>query len=1252
MRSRNPLIFIVICLLATGLFLPQLHAQGTYYQGVSDVSLGRFAAWQVVGPGWVTEFFEDDLVKRVLADRICRSHDELNKDWDLYFGATDRADTMLGDIPIFVDSPPVDENIWPEEQNWVYKKFAVLRDGLVGGGSTSVTNYSGRDYTYTISVNSLGPGTRIQTQYDLFYLENTTHGNNSPHGLGYLAYQQNGSSIVKGDFAAPGVVVNVNGSKLDENWVLLFDSQTYGQYAVQIPVLVSFSHRPSKIQCDVDHVRFIFRNKPAGEEMTIFLSLPFGVAAVEPDTAAQWINGLPQDVVDRCRLINRLVNNWPVAVDETFKFEEITPEAPERVFIRNQFTYSYIGDGAIGENWESSGYVSDTPYSLIPPLVALAEDVGLDVTIPSRYMIPQAVDIGFPTKLGPLLMVDLVANVEYELPGAPEHDVHLVGTPDETIWKQRANRMINKSALEADKYRLMAGMLCAFANRGEGASLAMTRDWTREHYLDWMKQTVYDRLFDIEKSRLIQGVPSTICGWYEMDWEGIGPPGEGTWPTFWAYLYNESGRVRVPQDLDGAMGIALEFLYEYALWSGDWGTLNNYWNGSPPFSVGIPDIFYPLELFQDWAYLASSHDIWGGSGAIMDMFNAQLAGYDAYGKIAAALGRDAEARRARYLAAKAQIPFIVRWPSKNYIADYYNTVDEYGLNQVISGFGETEPSGSVFAGYWYGYTDPVFTVDRWADWTLSGERIHLLGYDILRTLVDDQESFKGTLQQFLDLAEQCLNSPGEDKSAGFAEDKLYGFFKWRDELIPPMGKNTLIEWVEKTYTDREGLGGGYPDSAGSIDGAETVYHGYKVSNWYTGWGSWGNPSPKKQATFALMPAMVEACGVPVRVGAWAPAKLVTASYDPDDQKLTATFEQGALAPGSPDPIVRLQVDSQPTSIIVSGGAGTITYDPLWQVVKIPLQGSGPWTVQATILPSSGATWDSVGAEPNLICDPGFEMCGFERPNIEMGWIPYDRVLSETWVHTTVDDAHTGGQCARMTIPNDSSASSLWQYVWVGPGNPVNFDFWYKINSDDIELVYQLKEYPDTIGYYASGGNMLTWGRLTCPPCSTGQWYHFSSSDTLSEDAAIVYVLFYMQKRTFGDYPWREGIDHEIFVDDVVITCPALDTGGGGGKPGDDPVEPGSQVQPLLSRVKTYPNPFNPSTVISFRLGQRKHVDMKIYDIAGRLVRTLINEELAAGPHRITWDGRNDKGARTASGIYFYKLSVAHKVVTGKLALIK
>jgi hypothetical protein len=82
-------------------------------------------------------------------------------------------------------------------------------------------------------------------------------------------------------------------------------------------------------------------------------------------------------------------------------------------------------------------------------------------------------------------------------------------------------------------------------------------------------------------------------------------------------------------------------------------------------------------------------------------------------------------------------------------------------------------------------------------------------------------------------------------------------------------------------------------------------------------------------------------------------------------------------------------------------------------------------------------------------------------------------------------------------------------------------------------------------------------------------------------------------------------------------------------------------------MQNYPNPFNPSTVISFQLLVVGQVSLKVYDILGKEIATLVNETLQPGTYEVTFDGSN-----FSSGIYFYKLSTTEFSDTKRLVLLK
>ena len=71
--------------------------------------------------------------------------------------------------------------------------------------------------------------------------------------------------------------------------------------------------------------------------------------------------------------------------------------------------------------------------------------------------------------------------------------------------------------------------------------------------------------------------------------------------------------------------------------------------------------------------------------------------------------------------------------------------------------------------------------------------------------------------------------------------------------------------------------------------------------------------------------------------------------------------------------------------------------------------------------------------------------------------------------------------------------------------------------------------------------------------------------------------------------------------------------------------------------QNFPNPFNPTTTIAFSVPQREDVNLAIYNTSGQLVKTLVNAQMDAGLHTMTWTGVNNNDQSVASGVYFYQL---------------
>jgi hypothetical protein len=105
---------------------------------------------------------------------------------------------------------------------------------------------------------------------------------------------------------------------------------------------------------------------------------------------------------------------------------------------------------------------------------------------------------------------------------------------------------------------------------------------------------------------------------------------------------------------------------------------------------------------------------------------------------------------------------------------------------------------------------------------------------------------------------------------------------------------------------------------------------------------------------------------------------------------------------------------------------------------------------------------------------------------------------------------------------------------------------------------------------------------------------------------------------------------------------------------DEPVGGEGTVRLVNNLAQNYPNPFNPATKIHYSIKQRSHVTLKIYNVAGQLVRTLVDElqEPLADGYTVSWGSRDSSGQPVASGVYLYKLTAKDFTQTRKMVLLK
>ena len=240
--------------------------------------------------------------------------------------------------------------------------------------------------------------------------------------------------------------------------------------------------------------------------------------------------------------------------------------------------------------------------------------------------------------------------------------------------------------------------------------------------------------------------------------------------------------------------------------------------------------------------------------------------------------------------------------------------------------------------------------------------------------------------------------------------------------------------------------------------------------------------------------------------------------------------------------------------------------------------------------------------------------------------------------------------------NDSTASNAGLHHFMVMAHGTNhFVFWQSrpdsgCSIDNISpaqpVSFAAEQSFDPIGL------LLSWGSGTIGALAEGDFSHYELYRGVGE--AFVpgpeNLLYAGPDTAYFDNEWRwdSGFYYLLCAVDIHGNMSTFASSG----PDDVTGTEAPQVPAKSYLAQNAPNPFNPSTAISFGLAENGRVTLSIYDVSGRLVRTLIDETRNAGLYRETWDGRNAGGAAVSSGVYFYRLRAGTFSGTKKMVLTR
>jgi hypothetical protein len=272
------------------------------------------------------------------------------------------------------------------------------------------------------------------------------------------------------------------------------------------------------------------------------------------------------------------------------------------------------------------------------------------------------------------------------------------------------------------------------------------------------------------------------------------------------------------------------------------------------------------------------------------------------------------------------------------------------------------------------------------------------------------------------------------------------------------------------------------------------------------------------------------------------------------------------------------------------------------------------------------------------------------------WLPpiggNDGVLNQGYENTIVtdEDAYDGDYSLKFHIPVGSNdgfvGTKRFPLGDIVPGDVLRISVWIKganLNPDSAAAVGDAWSISLTTIYHTTIENNEGWGQyeaspdipLVFPNATSFDWTQFYVDVTVPEPPSgqtekSISVRLHPLGR-FSGTVWM----------DLLEVKKGIATG----------VE--NEFLPVSHNLfQNYPNPFNPSTVISYSIPSVSFVSLKIYDILGREVKTLINSEMNSGLYNVQWNGDDNFGNKVSSGIYLYKIEAGDYRMTKKMLLLK
>ncbi len=218
------------------------------------------------------------------------------------------------------------------------------------------------------------------------------------------------------------------------------------------------------------------------------------------------------------------------------------------------------------------------------------------------------------------------------------------------------------------------------------------------------------------------------------------------------------------------------------------------------------------------------------------------------------------------------------------------------------------------------------------------------------------------------------------------------------------------------------------------------------------------------------------------------------------------------------------------------------------------------------------------------------------------------------------------QATSPCAPENNSLGVLVGALEVGCGTTSVrlISFTADVVPDGVDVAWSVREEAADQEYRLEGQRLdsggVTW--IVAHEDQGGGTYHAQDrSEYVDLGGEITYLLW-----------TRQNAGTWYLLDTRAVTIPTLD--------------------PVLSLLPAWPNPFNPATNLAFTLGRESRVRLRIHDVAGRVIRTVADQLFGPGNHSVTWDGHDLGGRPVPSGTYFVVMECEGQTLSHKLTMLK